>query len=144
MILPAHHRFTIVSHARQEAPAEACGVLAGTDDRVRRVYRLPNVAENPLTRFLADPEAQLRCFRDMERRGLDMLAVYHSHPRTLPSPSATDVEMAYYPGARQVIVSLGEFRPRLRCFTIRDGNVTEEALSTGRALPGPASGNRPH
>ena len=144
MILSPCHRAMVIAHARQAAPAEACGILAGVDGRVRRVYRLPNIAETPVTRFLADPEAQLVRFREMERLGLEMLAVYHSHPRSLPVPSATDVEMAYYPEARQVIVSLAGRRPRIKCFVVRDGKVIEEALSAGRESTRGAAGRRPH
>lgn len=128
MILPAHHRATILAHARAEAPAEACGVLAGLQGRIRRVYRLRNVAETPLTRFLADPSQQLNAFEDMERRGLHLLGSYHSHPASPAYPSETDVSMAYYPGTRHVIVSLLGRRPTFRCFSIDKGAVTEEML----------------
>lgn len=137
MILPANLRARIIAHARQAAPAEACGILAGRDGRVSRAYPLPNVSDAPLARYLADPEAQLRSFRDMERRGQDMLAVYHSHPRSEAAPSPSDIELAYYPEARHVIVSLAGRRPAIRCYMIAEGTVTEEALDSGHlpALP---------
>ena len=85
----------------------------------------------------------------MERNGWELLAVYHSHPRSPAQPSATDVDMAYYPDARQVIVSLAEPKPRLKCFTVKDGVVIEEGLSTGRGPSrqdptGQGAGSPPH
>jgi len=130
MILPRHHRSTILAHARSQAPAEACGVLAGREGRVHRVYVLRNVAATPLTRFLADPEQQLQAFEDMEHRGLEMLAVYHSHPSSPAYPSPTDLAMATYPEVAHVIVSLSGRRPAVRCYTIAGGAVREEPLTT--------------
>ncbi len=128
LYLPTHHRATIIAHARQEAPAEACGILAGIEGWVRRVYRLPNTAPDPRTRYLADPQEQLRAFRDMERRGWEMLAVYHSHPNSPAYPSPTDLSLAYYPQARYVIVSLATGRPEVRCFSMIEGQALEERI----------------
>jgi proteasome lid subunit RPN8/RPN11 len=103
MILSPHHRAVIIAHAHAQAPQEACGLLAGAGGRVRRTYRLPNVSDTPLTNFLADPEQQLRAFQDTERRGLEILAIFHSHPASPAYPSETDIARAYYPQARHVI-----------------------------------------
>lgn len=130
MILAPHHRAAIIAHARRAAPAEACGILAGRGGAVRRVYPLRNVAETPLTRFLADPTEQLRAFNDLESRGLELMAVYHSHPASPPVPSETDVGMAFYPDALHVIVSLAGARPRIRCYSIRQGVAVGEPLFT--------------
>jgi [CysO sulfur-carrier protein]-S-L-cysteine hydrolase len=140
LTVPAHHRAAMLAHARGEAPREACGLLAGAGGTVRRTYRMRNVSPEPETRYLADPEQQLRAFRDMERRGWEMLATYHSHPLTAAYPSPTDVERAYYPAARYVIISLaapalvaGQKAPRatVRCFSIVQGQISEEPLGHG-------------
>jgi len=131
LYLPYHHRTTLIAHARAEAPKEACGILAGRDGRVRRVYRLRNVALQPETRYQADPEGQLRAFLDMERRGLEMLAIYHSHPTSPAYPSATDLALAYYPDTCYLIISLMRKPPEIRCFSLSDGQIKEEAVIVG-------------
>lgn len=131
LYLPYHHRATIIAHARAEAPKEACGILAGLDGRVRRVYRLRNVAPQPETRYQADPEGQLRAFLDMERRGLAMLAIYHSHPTSPAYPSATDLALAYYPDTYYLIISLAQRLPVIRCFSLNGGLIKEEAVVIG-------------
>jgi proteasome lid subunit RPN8/RPN11 len=130
MILPPHHRAAIVAHARARAPQEACGVLAGSGGRVQRTYRMRNSSPTPQENYLADPEQQLRAFQDAERRGLDLLATFHSHPGSAAYPSETDIAMAYYPQARHVIISLAGGRPTVRCFAISDGLVAEEPITS--------------
>jgi [CysO sulfur-carrier protein]-S-L-cysteine hydrolase len=129
MILPAHHRATIIAQARDQAPREACGILAGLGGRVRRTYPLRNASTTPQSNYLADPEQQYGAFRDSERRGLELLATYHSHPGSAAFPSETDIAMAYYPQARHVIISMAGTRPEIRCFAIESGRVTEEPIT---------------
>jgi proteasome lid subunit RPN8/RPN11 len=130
MILSPHHRAVIIAHAHAQAPQEACGLLAGAGGRVRRTYKLPNVSDAPLTNFLADPEQQLRAFQDTERRGLEILAIFHSHPASPAYPSETDIARAYYPQARHVIISLARGHPKVRCFAIEAGQVSEEPITS--------------
>jgi proteasome lid subunit RPN8/RPN11 len=129
MILPPHHRAAIIAQARALAPIEACGLLAGAGGRVRRTYHLLNASITPLYNFLADPDQQLRAFLDAERRGLELLAAYHSHPTSAAYPSETDIAMACYPQARHVIISLAGGDAEVRCFAIEAGLVTEEPIT---------------
>lgn len=122
----------VLSHVRAEAPLEACGLLAGRDGRVERVYRLTNADRSPYT-YNADPRELLAAFNEMEEEGMELIAIYHSHPATRAYPSSTDVERAFYPEATYLIVSLrGEARgepPEVRAFRIAEGRVEEETLS---------------
>jgi proteasome lid subunit RPN8/RPN11 len=68
---------------------------------------------------------------EIEDSGLDLGAIYHSHTRTEPYPSQTDVNLAFYPDALYVIVGLGSDAPTVRAFTIRDGEVREARLEVG-------------
>ena len=130
MILPFHHRAAIIAHARAQAPLEACGILAGASGRVRGTYRLRNTSASPRTNYLADPEQQLKAFQDAEARGLELLAIYHSHPESPAYPSETDVALAYYPEARHVVISLAGPRPEVRCFAIKSGKIQEESITS--------------
>jgi proteasome lid subunit RPN8/RPN11 len=79
-----------------DAPLESCGLLAGSGDVVQRVIPVPN-ALNSTTRYRFDPYAQLAAFDQIEQAGLEILAIYHSHPKGPPHPSPTDVAEASYP-----------------------------------------------
>ncbi len=116
----------MVNHAKKEWPIECCGLLAGRDGLVTRIYRLDN-QERSQTSYLAAPEQQFQAFTELEDLGLDLLAIYHSHPDTECYPSRTDIEKAYFTEAIYMIVSLKERTSRVRAFRItRTGGITEE------------------
>jgi proteasome lid subunit RPN8/RPN11 len=129
LALPAALRDEIVAHARAEAPKEACGLVAGHDGRPTRVIRCANAHSAPATRYAIDPREQLRAFRDMDAKGEELLAIYHSHPITQAYPSPTDRAEAHYPDAYYVLVSLRDVAPEVRAFRVRDGWVREVALA---------------
>lgn len=120
----------IVDHARAEAPNECCGMIASRDGEAVRVYPATNVAASPL-RYEIDGAEQYRIQMEIEDSGLDLGAIYHSHTRTEPYPSQTDINLAFYPDAVYVIVGLAGEPPDVRAFTIRDGEVREAELEVG-------------
>ena len=90
----------IWTHVLREVPNEGVGVLAvhkGAPGTVLACYPLSNVAAQPERRYLADPLELLRALRAMQRSGLNLGAIYHSHPRGWARPSPTDLDLARYP-----------------------------------------------
>ncbi|HEX8847794.1 MAG TPA: M67 family metallopeptidase [Pyrinomonadaceae bacterium] len=123
-LLPAHV-LEMYAHARAESPAECCGLVGGSRGCAQTVYRLRNVAADPLVGYEAAPEELFAAQRAMRERGEQLLGIYHSHPRARePVPSATDVRLAYYPSAIYFIIGLDADRETLRAFRIseRDGH----------------------
>ncbi|HLR07443.1 MAG TPA: M67 family metallopeptidase [Pyrinomonadaceae bacterium] len=134
-LLKSHYR-QMAEHARQAAPHECCGLIGGNDARTRTVYPLRNVATDPFVTYEAAPEDLFAAQRAMRDRGEQLLAIYHSHPRSDdPQPSETDVRLAYYPSAVYFIIGLGNGEPCLRAFRIseREGrwDVAEFEIVTG-------------
>ena len=108
----------MVEHAKRESPLECCGILGGKGHTVERAFELQNAEKSP-ARYSMSPEEQLRVFEEMEKGTMDMLAVYHSHPRTIPFPSETDVKLAFYPEVASIIISLKEEKkPVVKAFRI--------------------------
>lgn len=126
-------RDEIVAHAREEAPKEACGLLAGRGGAAVRAIRCANAHETPVTRYAMDPREQLRAFREMDAKGEELVAIYHSHPATQPYPSPTDRREAHYPDAYFVLVSLRTGEPEVRAYRIRDDWVSEAAIVSAPA-----------
>ena len=121
ILLQSAHAREIISHARESAPRECCGLIGGTEGNVQTIYRMRNVAADPLITYEAAPEELFAAQRSMRERGEQLLAIYHSHPRAdTPTPSATDVRLAYYPSAVYFIVGLGGEEPNLRAFRISE------------------------
>ncbi len=117
----------ITDHARSEAPLECCGMIASRNGEAVRVYRATNAAASPL-RYEIDGAEQYRIQMEIEDAGLDLGAIYHSHTRTEPYPSQTDINLAFYPEAVYVIVGLAGDQPQIRGYEIRDGRVQEAEL----------------
>ena len=112
----------IFSHAIEMMPAECCGLISGTEDGcARTIHRLRNVARDKNVSYEAAPEELFAAQRRMREQGEQLLAIYHSHPRSLePAPSETDVRLAYYPSAVYLIVGLADIEPVMRAFRISE------------------------
>lgn len=118
----------LVEHARSDFPYEVCGLLAGKGGSVARHYRIPNAARS-MTFYTMDSKALLRAMNEIDDEHWELLAIYHSHTHTEAFPSPTDVELAFYPEAVYLIVSLQDPEPVIRAFDIVDGRITERTLS---------------
>lgn len=119
----------VVRHAREEQPNECCGVLALRDGRAVSVYRMVNKAASPL-RFEIDGLELARLIDKIEDRGDTLGAIYHSHTRSAPYPSQTDVNFAaWWPGCEWLIVGLdGGSEPLARSYLIDGGVIAEVAV----------------
>jgi [CysO sulfur-carrier protein]-S-L-cysteine hydrolase len=129
----------IVEHARQEAPNEACGVIAGPVGRPVHLYRMRNAESSP-TNYRFDEREQIRVFDEIEDKGWDLLGFYHSHTRSEAYPSrtdraralwrdpVTDEEVPLFPGASYVIASIRDPEPEVRAFRFDGGEIGEEEV----------------
>ncbi len=117
----------IVDHARAEAPNECCGMIASVDGRAVAVHRVRNSAASPL-RYEMDGMEQYRVQTAIEDAGQQLGAIYHSHTRSDPYPSQTDINLAFYPESLYVIVGVKGSEPDVRAWTILDGQVGEAEL----------------
>ncbi|MGH2955843.1 MAG: Mov34/MPN/PAD-1 family protein [Solirubrobacterales bacterium] len=120
----------MLEHAREEAPNECCGLIGGVVGEARTVYRAKNAEASPL-RYNLDPQDQFRIMTEIEDRGEELAAIYHSHTASPAYPSQTDVNLAAYPDAVYLIVSLADGEQPLRGFHIRDGEISEAELEVG-------------
>jgi proteasome lid subunit RPN8/RPN11 len=117
----------VIAHARAEAPNECVGVISGRDDVALRVIAATNAARSPL-RYELEPRELLRIHEAVDESGDDLAAIYHSHTRSDPVPSQTDINLAFYPDALYVIVGLKSGEADVRAWRIVDGDVSEAAL----------------
>jgi proteasome lid subunit RPN8/RPN11 len=124
MKIPRELYQEMVEHAREEAPNECVGMIATRDGRAISLFPATNAAASPL-RYEIDGAEQYRIQMQIYDSDLELGAIYHSHTRTEPVPSQTDINLAFYPDALYVIVGLAGGEPDVRAFTIRDGQVTQ-------------------
>ena len=124
----------IVAHALEDPHNEVCGVLAvdgAQAPRAVRVLRARNAHASPL-KFEIAPKELLALSNACEELG-GLGAIYHSHVRSKPYPSQTDINFAAnWPGVEWVIVGLtAGSKPEVRSYLIEDGEVREVPLEVG-------------
>jgi proteasome lid subunit RPN8/RPN11 len=127
LTLKRAHMFAMQRHINFEAPLEACGLLGGKDGFVEVVLPVKNAAESPV-RFRMDPKAQLRAIEHIESEGLDIVAIFHSHPKGPSVPSPTDIAEASYNVVNIIWAKVGR-RWQARGFWIEDGHAAEVPLT---------------
>ena len=121
----------ILIHALEEAPLEACWLIPGSAPAAdggepNRYVPCRNALASPV-RYTVHPEDLLRVTIDADDAGGVIWGIVHSHVRSPAVPSPTDVDLAYYPDALYLLVSLAE-EPALRTWRIADGSVHEVGL----------------
>ncbi|MBI3356011.1 MAG: M67 family metallopeptidase [Nitrospirae bacterium] len=119
LVIPQYILNDMIAHARELAPHECCGLLAGTKGVVTRMYRIKNIvaldgaqnlssfdpakvahlerlspAERAEIAFVMDMQDFSAAKKDMRNQGLDLQVVYHSHPHDPARPSVTDIKIA--------------------------------------------------
>lgn len=119
LLIPRHILDEMVAHARELAPYECCGLLAGKDGHVSHLYRIKNIIatqgveklpyfdqakaehlqrlspeERAEIAFVMDASDFALAKKDMRARGIDLQVVYHSHPNDPARPSVTDTKIA--------------------------------------------------
>ena len=105
--IPAPLAREMIDHSKDVFPFECCGLLLGIkqsgDCLVVSRVALTNVLASA-TEFESDPAEMLAAHRRMRREGLEMLAVYHSHPTSAPIPSRKDRIRSLGAGIASVII----------------------------------------
>jgi [CysO sulfur-carrier protein]-S-L-cysteine hydrolase len=133
LLVPPELLARIIAQAQAERPNECCGLLAGVVEggvgRVTARYPLVNALGSP-TRYESEPRGMLDAFRDMRRLGLDVLAVYHSHPTSPPVPSHLDRELNWGPAVVNLIVSLATEPPTVRGWWLTEKDYRKAEWAT--------------
>ena len=125
----------MVSHALEQAPDECCGIVASLDGEAVAVFRARNAAASPL-RYEMDSADQIAIQEEIDAQRWDYGAIYHSHTRTAPLPSQTDINMAFrpgvgalWPGSLYIIVGVAGDEPEVRAWRIESDTPEEVVLS---------------
>ena len=118
--LPPELAEQIIAHSQAGYPEEVCGLISGKDGVAVAVHPGRNVSPTPRTTFELDIETLAKQI-EFEEAGLELVAIYHSHPHGPAVPSETDVQRAAYPDALYLICSLADpGRPALHAFRYDD------------------------
>lgn len=144
LLLPNALLQTVLNHARSELPNECCGFLAGTFEdtdngkvgRVVQRYPLVNELASPVE-FLSESHSLFKAHRAMDRDGLELLAIYHSHPTSAPIPSKKDRERNYSEDVMNLILGMTSDPPLLRGWWLTADDQTEAIVEVQPGEPKP-------
>ena len=115
----------MIAHARSELPNEACGIFGGTLDGELRTFHPALNADASPYRYSVDARDLLRIALEIDDAGDDVAAIYHSHTLSQATPSRTDMELATWPEAAYIIVSLASDPPDIRAWRLGEGQAPE-------------------
>ncbi len=126
--MPRYIGDAIIAHASEGFPLEVCGILGGNDGVVSSFSRMTNT-DRSNEHFMMEPREQFAVMKELRAKGLELLAIYHSHPESPARPSTEDIRLALTPNVSHVIVSLMEpDKPVLKSFRIIAGRVEPEKV----------------
>lgn len=97
IVITPRHRSHMHDDVLARAPEEACGLLAGRGNHAQLVIPITNILHDPY-RFRMDPHEELDAFQLADKQGLEIIAIYHSHPGGIYQPSPTDLAELTFPG----------------------------------------------
>ena len=116
----------IVAQARAEAPNECCGIVGTRDGRAVELFPARNARASPLA-YDIDGADLRRIYDQIDERALEVGIIYHSHTRSDPVPSQTDINLAspFFPDVVYLIVGVKDpAHDDVRAWHIRDERVS--------------------
>jgi proteasome lid subunit RPN8/RPN11 len=122
--ITSKHQNQMISEAAELSPFESCGLLAGYSGVVKQILRITNINPDP-SGFIMDPKELVKAFHSIEAAGRQLVGMYHSHPRSTPFPSETDIMQCNYPDTPQLIIGKNQGKWEIRAFIIQAGGHTE-------------------
>jgi [CysO sulfur-carrier protein]-S-L-cysteine hydrolase len=125
----------MINHCHEEKPLEACGLFGGVGGHVESGFATDNAHRSPVL-YKVDDRHLLQAFREIQSARQEIIGIYHSHVRTEPVPSQTDIDQATFPEAYYLIVSLAHRRPVVRAWQIVDRQVAEVQVVVEKDAPG--------
>ena len=117
----------MLRHVEKNVPLEACGLLAGKNERVEKVILVRNQAQSPV-RFVMDPYEQLQAFEWIESQALDLIGIFHSHPTGPETASVTDITEAAYEVVHLIWSLTHGKKWKARGFWLENGQAIEVPL----------------
>ena len=95
ILIPDSFLADLMQHANEESPYEACAILLGNTDeetwQTTEIFLTENIDKSEIN-FTISNEQLLEGYKRAEENGLDIVGIFHSHPKSEASPSDTDVK----------------------------------------------------
>ncbi|PJF25333.1 MAG: hypothetical protein CUN53_13325 [Phototrophicales bacterium] len=136
----------IAAQAYADLPRETCGLIGGlrqgSVDQAVEIIPVLNTASDPECAYQMDERALAAALTTLEKHGLTLVGIYHSHPQGDPVPSRRDIREAAYPDTAYLIIGMKGDAPRLAAWTINYGAVEHVELHISAAPPAQLTSTR--
>jgi proteasome lid subunit RPN8/RPN11 len=124
----------LIKIAKDALPNECCAFLLGEhndDGKVAIILRMRNIDESPVS-FSIDPAELLNAYTLADTKGMEITAIFHSHPAKA-LPSSTDIKYMQINPVAWVIYSTTE--NEIRAFIYENEDIKEVGIKriTARA-----------
>ena len=127
LFIPLEITRKVLEYVIEKLPEEACGLLAGHENKVSIDLPITNQLHSPV-KFFMDPMELFNALEKIETLHLDILGIFHSHPNGPPRPSETDINEFLYPGVATIICYFESDIWKMKAFLIKNDWYTEIAL----------------
>lgn len=124
LTISQHHIDKMKAHIEACLPEEGCGLLAGRGSTVELTILITNQFHSKV-RYNMEPRELINAFYQIEEKGFEMLASFHSHPMGPAVPSKTDLDEFAYPGTSMLIFSKETGFWEVKGFKIEGGTYQE-------------------
>ncbi|MFG6149842.1 Mov34/MPN/PAD-1 family protein [Halobacillus sp. B23F22_1] len=128
LIVPKPIHNFLIDHGKKNLPYEVCGMLSGVNLTVQHVWPLKNEVKSQ-SRFFVSQTAVEETLKKVKEKSEEVLAIYHSHPTTSPSPSSSDIIEHADTNILMVIISFKMPIPVIKCFKILDSTYVSYPLT---------------
>jgi proteasome lid subunit RPN8/RPN11 len=119
----------LIKIAKDALPNECCAFLLGEqndDGKVAIILRMRNIDKSPVS-FSIDPTELLDAYILADTKGMEITAIFHSHPAKA-SPSSTDIKYMQINPVAWVIYSTTE--NEIRAFVYENEDIKEIGIKT--------------
>ncbi len=122
IFLTVAHIRRLIGIAKDALPNESCAFLLGHNYKVAEILPMRNIDQSPIT-FSIEPAELIQAYNLAESKGMEVIAIFHSHPAKA-LPSSTDIKFMEINPVVWVIYSTTE--SQLKGFIYDDDGLIKE------------------
>ena len=131
ILLSQKQKDTLIQHSEKAGLSESCAMLLGTHNEqqwnVKEVFLTRNAHNDSETSFIISPAELLQGHQFAEKKHLELVGIFHSHPNSAASPSDMDKKFMKINGDVPWIIFSG-INTDLRAFILEEDMVGEKEI----------------
>ena len=127
LFIPIEISKKILGYVMEKFPEEACGLVAGHDNKVIIEFLIANHLHSAV-KYSMDPMELYLALEKIEANQIELVGIFHSHPQGPSRPSETDIKEFLYPCVATIICFPESDVWKMKAFLIENDWYTEIEL----------------